>query len=226
MASSKFDALQESLGYRFLNAKLLSQALTHRSHSTPHNERLEFLGDSVLNCLVAAELYARFPRQKEGELSRLRSSLVREQSLSQVATDIGLGDFLRLGEGELKSGGFRRPSILADAMEALLGAVFLDGGFEAARGTVLHIYGPALELLDPKVTGDKDPKTLLQEWLQSRKHALPQYKVVTTAGAAHEQHFEVECVIEELKVRTIGSGPSRRTAEQEAARSAFERLSR
>jgi ribonuclease-3 len=221
----KLDPLQERLGHRFRDARLLRQALTHRSHSTPHNERLEFLGDGVLNCIIAAELYTRFGTLKEGELSRLRASLVREQRLHELATGLALGDHLRLGEGELKSGGFRRPSILADALEALIGAVFLDGGFEAAHGVVLRLYGPLLETASPK-TAEKDPKTQLQEWLQSRRYALPQYSVLATRGAAHEQRFEVECLVRELELRTVGTGTSRRLAEQEAARSAYDQLQR
>jgi len=219
----KADALQDRLGYSFRDSRLLQQALTHRSHSTPHNERLEFLGDGVLNCIIAAELYTRFASLREGELSRLRASLVREQRLHEVAAGLALGDFLRLGEGELKSGGFRRPSILADALEAVIGAVFLDGGFDAARVLVLHLYLPLLEAVDPK-SAEKDPKTQLQEWLQSRRYALPQYTVVATRGAAHDQRFEVECLIRELDVRTTGSGTNRRLAEQEAARAAYERV--
>jgi len=219
----KYDALQERLGHRFRDARLLVQALTHRSHSTPHNERLEFLGDGVLNCIVAAELYNRFANLREGELSRLRASLVREERLHELAAGLALGDHLRLGEGELKSGGFRRPSILADALEALIGAVYLDGGFDAARGVVVRLYQPLLETLDAK-GADKDPKTQLQEWLQSRKYALPQYSVIATRGAAHDQRFEVECAVPELNLRTVGTGTSRRLAEQEAARMAFERL--
>lgn len=219
----KHAALQEGLGYRFDNPRLLEQALTHRSHGTPHNERLEFLGDGVLNCIIAAELYTRFAALNEGELSRLRASLVREQRLYELASALALGDELRLGEGELKSGGFRRPSILADALEALMGAVFLDGGFAAARAVVTRLYEPLLETLDPS-GADKDPKTRLQEWLQSRKYALPQYSVVATHGAAHDQRFEVECLVRELAVRTVGTGPSRRLAEQEAARAAYDRL--
>jgi ribonuclease-3 len=221
----KYVALQDGLGYRFQNPRLLQQALTHRSHGTPHNERLEFLGDGVLNCIIAAELYTRFAELREGELSRLRASLVREQRLHELAIRLSLGEQLRLGEGELKSGGFRRPSILADALEALIGAVFLDGGFEAAREVVARLYEPLLETLGSSGAGaDKDPKTQLQEWLQSRKYALPQYSVVATHGAAHDQRFEVECLVRELAVRTVGSGASRRLAEQEAARAAFERL--
>lgn len=221
----KHDPLQEHLGYRFADARLLQQALTHRSHSTPNNERLEFLGDGVLNCIVAAELYTRHAGLKEGELSRLRASLVREQRLHELAAGLALGEYLRLGEGELKSGGFRRPSILADALEALIGAVFLDGGFEAARSVVLRLYRPLLERSGP-TAAEKDPKTQLQEWLQSRRYALPQYSVLATRGAAHEQLFEVECLIRELDLRTIGMGTSRRLAEQEAARSAFHKLQR
>jgi ribonuclease-3 len=215
--------LQASLGHRFRDARLLAEALTHRSHGTPHNERLEFLGDGVLNCIIAAELYTRFARLQEGELSRLRASLVREQRLHELATRLALGEQLRLGEGELKSGGFRRPSILADALEALIGAVYLDGGFAAARAVVARLYEPLLATLDPR-GADKDPKTQLQEWLQSRKYALPQYSVIATLGAAHEQRFEVECLVRELAVRTVGSGASRRLAEQAAARAAFDRL--
>jgi ribonuclease-3 len=221
----KHDHLQEQLGYRFADARLLQQALTHRSHSTPNNERLEFLGDGVLNCIVAAELYARHSSLKEGELSRLRASLVREQRLHELAAGLALGDQLRLGEGELKSGGFRRPSILADALEALIGAVFLDGGFEAARNVVLRLYRPLLEGAGA-TAAEKDPKTQLQEWLQSRRYALPQYSVLATRGAAHEQQFEVECLIRELDLRTTGTGTSRRLAEQEAARSAYDQLHR
>jgi ribonuclease-3 len=221
----KHDPLQEQLGYRFADDRLLQQALTHRSHSTPNNERLEFLGDGVLNCIVAAELYTRHAGLKEGELSRLRASLVREQRLHELATGLALGEYLRLGEGELKSGGFRRPSILADALEALIGAVFLDGGFEAARSVVLRLYRPLLENSGP-TAAEKDPKTQLQEWLQSRRYALPQYSVLATRGAAHDQLFEVECLIRELDLRTIGTGTSRRLAEQEAARTAFHKLQR
>ena len=217
------ERLQRHIGYRFSRPELLAQALTHRSHSAPHNERLEFLGDSVLNCVVAAELFGRFGALPEGDLSRLRAHLVREEALHQVAQTLSLGDHLRLGEGELRSGGFARPSILADALEALIGAIFLDGGFAAAQGTIVRLYEPLLAGLDPK-TLEKDPKTLLQELLQARKIALPQYSVVATRGAAHSQSFEVECLIPELSVRTTGSGSSRRTAEQEAALRAFAQI--
>lgn len=219
------DSLQRRIGFRFCRPELLHQALTHRSHSSPHNERLEFLGDSVLNCVAAAELYERFGGLSEGDLSRLRAGLVRREALHQMARALGLGELLKLGEGELKSGGFARPSILADAFEALIGAIFLDGGFAAARGVVRGLYEPLFAALDPTVSG-KDPKTLLQELLQARKIALPQYSVVATHGAAHRQSFEVECVISQLSVRTLGSGSSRRSAEQEAALRAFEQIRR
>lgn len=215
--------LQERIGYRFSRPELLAQALTHRSHSAPHYERLEFLGDSIVNCVIAAELYERFTKLPEGDLSRLRAHLVRQESLHRIAQTLGLGEHLRLGEGEMKSGGFARPSILADAFEALLGAIFLDGGFAAARETVLRLYDLPMAGLDP-ATLAKDAKTLLQELLQARKIALPQYSVVATHGAAHSQNFEVECLIPELSVRTTGSGSSRRIAEQEAALRAFEQI--
>ena len=217
------ERLQQRIGYRFSEPGLLARALTHRSHGALHNERLEFLGDSVLNCVVAAELFERFGELPEGELSRLRAHLVRQQALHEIAQTLGLGELLQLGEGELKSGGFARPSILADAFEALVGAIFLDGDFAAARETLRRLYEPLLEGLDPRALG-KDPKTLLQELLQARKIALPQYSVLATRGAAHSQNFEVECLIPQLSVRTTGSGSSRRSAEQEAAMRAFEQI--
>ena len=217
--------LQNAIGHVFSRADLLAQALTHRSHGTPHNERLEFLGDSVLNCVIAAELFERFGKLPEGDLSRLRAQLVRQEALHQLAQTLALGDYLRLGEGELKSGGFARPSILADAFEALIGAVFLDDGFLAARRTIVLLYEPLLADLDPNALA-KDPKTLLQELLQARRIALPQYSVVAARGAAHSQNFEVECLVPELSLRTTGSGSSRRSAEQEAALRAFEKIRR
>ena len=215
-----YGPLQRKLGYSFAQAALLQQALTHRSHSTPHNERIEFLGDSVLNCCIAHELYQRFGELKEGELSRLRANLVRQETLAELAQQLELGTYLHLGEGELRSGGFRRPSILADGLEALFGAVFLDGGFAAAQRVIRDLYASLLEHLDPQTLG-KDPKTLLQELLQARKIPLPQYAVVATQGAAHNQLFEVECHIPQLAIRTTGFGASRRIAEQEAAQHAF-----
>ena len=202
---------------------MLAQALTHRSYGTHHNERLEFLGDSVLNCVVAAELFDRFGALPEGELSRMRAHLVRQKALHGIAQALGLGEHLQLGEGELKSGGPSRPSILADAFEALVGAIFVDGGFAPAREAVRRLYEPLLAGLDPQSLG-KDPKTLLQEHLQARKISLPQYSVLATRGAAHHQSFEVECLIPQLSVRTTGNGNSRRTAEQDAAMRAFEQI--
>jgi len=217
------DRLQQDIAYRFSDQGLLVQALTHRSYGAMHNERLEFLGDSVLNCVIAAELFERFGALPEGELSRLRAHLVRQQALHGIAQALALGDQLQLGEGELKSGGSARPSILADAFEALVGAIFVDGGFAAAHEAVRRLYQPLLSSLDPQALG-KDAKTLLQELLQARQIALPQYSVLATRGAAHKQSFEVECLIPQLSVRTTGSGSSRRTAEQEAAMRAYERL--
>jgi ribonuclease-3 len=214
------DGFSLRIAYRFNDPDLLRRALTHRSHGSVNNERLEFLGDSVVNCVVALELYQKFPQLSEGELSRLRASLVNQQSLCIIAQECGLGEHLLLGEGELKSGGFRRPSILADAVEAVIGAVFLDGGFDGARAVVRRLFATSLDTIDPRTTG-KDPKTLLQEYLQGRRIALPQYAVVATDGEAHEQLFHVECLIPELDIRTLGDGSNRRSAEQKAARLAY-----
>jgi ribonuclease-3 len=215
--------LEERLGHRFERAGLLEQALTHRSYGSPHNERLEFLGDGVLDCVMAQELFARFPALSEGELSRLRASLVRKEALAAVARDLGLGDHLRLGEGESANGGATRPSILADTLEALYGAVFLDAGYESARRAVCSTFGPVLESLDPNATA-KDPKTRLQELLQARGQGLPSYSVVATQGAAHQQTFEVECVVEQLGLRATGRGEARRAAEQQAAEALLRQL--
>ena len=219
------DSVTGSSGHPFENPELLRQALTHRSYSATHNERLEFLGDGVLNCVIAAELFRRFPQLAEGELSRLRASLVNQQSLFEIAQQIELGAQLRLGEGELKSGGARRPSMLADALEAVIGAVFIDGGFEAARAVVLRLFEQPLSAADPLKLA-KDAKTQLQEFLQAHRMPLPQYAVISTAGEAHEQIFRVECVIPELNIRTEGEGASRRAAEQAAASRAYELGSR
>lgn len=210
-----------SIGHRFNDLDLLRRALTHRSYGTAHNERLEFLGDSVLNCAVALELYHKFPQLTEGELSRLRASLVNRQSLFAVAERFAFGERILLGEGEVKSGGFRRPSILADAVEAVVGASFLDAGFDTARSVVRTLFADALAAVDPETTG-KDPKTLLQEYLQGRRIALPQYAVIATRGEAHQHVFQVECVVPELGIRSLGEGSSRRGAEQSAARRAYE----
>jgi ribonuclease-3 len=213
--------LQNRLGYLFKDAALLQQALTHRSHSSLHNERLEFLGDSILNCVVASLLFDRYSKIDEGDLSRLRANLVKQQSLYEIAQRLELSQFLRLGEGELKSGGFRRPSILADTLEALFGAIFLDAGFDAARDAIRALYIPILDTVDPKTLG-KDAKTLLQEYLQGKKIALPQYNVVATHGAAHNQEFEIECLVPKLEIQVFGTGGSRRAGEQVAAKLALE----
>jgi ribonuclease-3 len=208
--------LERRLGHAFRDPALAAQALTHRSFGTQHNERLEFLGDALLNCAVATLLYDRFGDLPEGDLSRLRAALVNQASLSKIAASMGLGDRLRLGEGELKSGGFRRPSILADALEALLGAVYLDAGFDAVRAAVANLLAERLE----RAAGlpvEKDPKTALQEGLQARRLPLPRYSVLKTEGEAHDQTFTVECRVEDLALVAEGKGPSRRAAEQAAA---------
>ena len=212
--------LAKRLPYKFVNHGLLTQALTHRSFSAQNNERLEYLGDGALNFIIANQLYQRFPGLDEGDLSRLRAQLVKEVTLSEIAQTLNLGDALKLGEGELKSAGWRRPSILADALEAIIGAIYLDGGFESAQAFVLDLYAQKLETIDPKVI-DKDPKSLLQESLQSRKIAVPEYTVVHTSGEAHAQKFVVECFIQKHNIRTSGEGTSRRLAEQVAAQLAL-----
>ena len=214
--------IERRLGYRFSNAALLQQALTHRSHGVPHNERLEFLGDGLLNFVIAHLLFQRFTALPEGDLSRLRAGLVNQQALSELAASLSLGDHLRLGEGELKSGGFRRPYILADTFEALIGAIYLDSGFAAAEKVLTELYRPLLTGIDPAASGNKDPKTRLQEYLQGRRLALPLYSIVSIGGEAHEQHFRVECAIPEFSIRALGEGASRRAAEQEAAQGAYE----
>jgi ribonuclease-3 len=213
--------LQERLGYTFQKPDLLMQALTHRSHSKKNNERLEFLGDSVLNCTVAEMLYERYGDLDEGDLSRVRANLVKQQALYEIAQALQLSDCLRLGEGELKSGGFKRPSILADSFEAIVGAIFLDSGFEASKKVLRKWYSQILEHVDPRTLG-KDDKTLLQEYLQGHQLPLPIYTVVATTGVAHNQQFEVECSIPSLKVTLNGKGASRRAAEQAAAKLSLE----
>jgi ribonuclease-3 len=219
----RLEQIEKMLGHRFARQELLLQALTHRSHGSPHNERLEFLGDAVLNCIMATLLYERFEALREGELSRQRANLVKQDTLAEIAQSLKLGDFLRLGEGELKSGGFRRPSILADGLEALFGAIYLDAGFVAARDAIERLFGERLAVVDPKQSG-KDAKTELQELLQGRKLPLPQYNLLATRGEAHAQEFEVECVIPSLSISERGVGNSRRNAEQAAARSAIGRI--
>jgi ribonuclease-3 len=211
----------EVAGYRFVDQALLRQALTHRSHNAAHNERLEFLGDSILNCVIAAELFSMYPAMAEGDLSRVRASLVNGQNLSVLANQLDLGRRLLLGEGELRSGGAQRPSMLANAVEAVIGAVYLDAGFVVAQSFTLRIFADSLKAIDLRVAG-KDAKTLLQELLQARHLPLPRYVVIATAGEAHEQSFQVECNVSELDIKTIGDGASRRAAEQVAARQAYD----
>lgn len=215
--------LSVAIGHVFGDAALLRQALTHRSHSQPHNERLEFVGDAVLNCVIALALFQRFPALPEGDLSRLRAGLVNQASLASHAERLALGRYLLLGEGEARSGGAGRPSILADALEALIGAVFVDAGFEQAQAVTLGFFEQALAELDT-VASEKDPKTRLQEHLQARRMALPVYRVTAIRGEAHRQEFEVECSVEAFGVRASGTGTSRRGAEQMAAREAYERV--
>jgi len=209
-------ALQERLQHRFAEPRLLAQALTHRSFSSDHNERLEFLGDSVLNLAVAALLYDRLSALPEGDLSRVRANLVKQDTLHQLAVTLGLPDVLRLGEGELRSGGNKRPSILADALEAVIGAVHLDAGYPAAEALVRRLFQD-VEINPRMQAAAKDPKTELQEWLQGRKLQLPIYRVAGTLGAAHKQTFDVECEIPELGATERGIGASRRAGEQAAA---------
>ncbi len=215
--------LSKRIGYAFSDQALLEQALTHRSAGSPHNERLEFLGDAILNFVIAEELYQRFAEAREGELTRLRASLVKGATLSALARELDLGAQLRLGSGELKSGGRGRDSILADAFEALVGAIYQDGGMEACRRFIGDAYeGPlAAASLQRAV---KDPKTRLQEWLQSRQVALPCYSVLVAEGDAHDQVFTVECRVDGLMVTTQGQGSSRRKAEQAAAQKALAQL--
>ncbi|MFY9261620.1 MAG: ribonuclease III [Gallionella sp.] len=215
--------LCKQLGHEFNQPVLLKRALTHRSYAPDHYERLEFLGDSILGCIVARHLFNTFPQLSEGELSRLRSNLVKEETLVTLAQQLNLGTYLSLGEGERKSGGHRRPSILADAMEALFGAVFLDAGFMAAEKVVLGLLVPYLAQVDVTTLG-KDAKTLLQEYLQSKRIPLPSYKIIATQGEAHSQLFQVECNIPPLKIITRGEGNSRRNAEQQAALAAYQRI--
>ena len=212
-----------AIDHAFVDPDLLRQALTHRSYGAPNNERLEFVGDAVLDCVIAVALFERFPAIPEGDLSRARAHLVNKDTLADVARRIGLGSAIRLGEGELRSGGADRASILSDALEAVFGAVFLDGGFDAARRTIESAYAELLRDADPAVLG-KDPKTRLQEWLQAQRRAVPDYVIVATSGEAHAQRFTVECRIAGFDVVATGSGASRRAAEQDAARHAFEAL--
>jgi ribonuclease-3 len=208
--------LRDALGYECRDPALLEAALTHRSAGSQHNERLEFLGDAVLNCVVAMLVFREFGAADEGDLSRFRASLVSGEALAVIAVEINLGEQCRLGSGELKSGGFRRKSILADTLEALFGAIYLDGGFEAAANVLERLFIPRLDRL-PSAADLKDPKTRLQETLQARGLPLPMYAVEFISGEAHSQQFHVACSVDVLGLKTVGSGASRRRAEQAAA---------
>ena len=220
----KLDKFQTILDYHFKQSDLLEQALTHRSYSrNKNNERLEFLGDSVLNLVISQYIYEREPGADEGDLSRIRSSLVNEEALARVARDIGLGDFIYLGGGELKSGGFRRSSILSDTLEAIIGAIYLDSGFDKARDTILFLYRDYLRTL-PDTDTLKDAKTQLQEYLQSKQLDLPEYTVIKTTGKSHDQVFTVSCRVTSLQVQSSGTGSSRKKAEQNAAKKMLDQL--
>ena len=218
------DARAAALGHVFRRPELLHQALTHRSFAAEHNERLEFIGDGVLNCAIALMLYERFPQMPEGDLSRMRAGLVNRDTLHRHAAALGLGATIRLGEGEAKSGGAARPSILADALEAVLGAIFLDAGYAAAHAAIERIYADDLAGADTEIA--KDPKTRLQEWLQGRRLPVPEYAIVEVRGEAHLQIFEVVCRITTLDIAATGTGASRRAAEQAAAAQAYEQATR
>lgn len=214
--SDPLAALQARLQHRFSDPKLLVRALTHRSFSAEHNERLEFLGDSVLNLAVASLLYQRLEAQPEGDLSRVRANLVKQESLHGLAVELGLSQVIRLGEGEVRSGGKTRPSILADALEAVIGAVHLDAGYDTAEALV-HRFFKDVEIAPHMSAAAKDPKTELQEWLQGRRMKLPIYRIAATLGAAHKQTFEVECEVPDFGILERGIGGSRRAGEQAAA---------
>ncbi len=219
------DKLAQHLGIPFANPDLLEMALRHRSAGNVNNERLEFLGDAVLNLVIADQLYALRAEAAEGELSRWRASLVREESLAIIARELSLGEYLVLGSGELKSGGFRRDSILADAFEAMIGAVYLDQGFDVVQALLVRLFERMLQDL-PDAASLKDPKTRLQEWLQGNKRELPTYEVTRTRGQAHKQVFEVTCRLGDSQMTALGSGSSRRKAEQAAAELMFETLTK
>jgi ribonuclease-3 len=220
---ARLDALQKRLGYPFVDGELLARALTHRSFGADHNERLEFLGDAVLNLAVSSLLFDRFGGSDEGDLTRVRAHLVREESLHRAALALGLPETMRLSEGEARGGGAQRPSILADAVEAIIGAVFLDGGFDRASELVRRLFGEIIAASEA-ASWTKDAKTELQEWLQARRIAVPAYRIVATTGQAHAQTFEVECAIASLSMTESGRGRSRRSAEQEAARRLLDAL--
>jgi ribonuclease-3 len=222
--NSPIAKLEKKLGYQFNDAELINLALTHRSAHGKHNERLEFLGDSILSFVIGDDLYHRFPKVNEGDMSRMRATLVRGNTLAELGREFELGDHLKLGPGELKSGGFRRDSILADAVEAIIGAIYLDSDIEVVRGIILSWYKQRLEAIQPGVS-QKDPKTRLQEFLQGRRKPLPVYTVTNIKGEAHNQQFTVSCEVAGVGSPVIGKGTSRRKAEQAAAELALEQLS-
>lgn len=222
--TSPINRLQRKIGYEFVNPELINLALTHRSANGKHNERLEFLGDSILSFVVADELYHRFPNVDEGDMSRMRATLVRGHTLAELGREFMLGDYLYLGPGELKSGGFRRDSILADAVEAIIGAIYLDSNTDVVRTIILAWYNSRLETIEPGIS-QKDPKTRLQENLQGRRLPLPAYNVTNIKGEAHNQEFTVECEISGMDIPVVGKGTSRRKAEQAAAEIALGQLS-
>jgi len=222
--NSPIDKLERKIGYQFKDTDLIHLALTHRSAAGKHNERLEFLGDSILSFVIADDLYHRFPKVNEGDMSRMRATLVRGHTLAELGREFALGDYLKLGPGELKSGGFRRDSILADAVEAIIGAIYLDSDTETIRGIILSWYKTRLDAIQPGVS-QKDPKTRLQEFLQGRRNPLPVYTVTNIKGEAHNQEFTVECKVAGVDKPVIGKGTSRRKAEQAAAETALEQLS-
>lgn len=212
----QYPILEKQLGYIFNNTELLTEALTHRSVSNRNYERLEYLGDSIVNFIIAEDLFQQFPNAFEGQLSRMRATLVKKETLASIARDLDISDFLILGSGELKSGGFRRDSILADAVESLVAAIYLDSDLDRCRETVLQWFGRRLKSITPEVS-NKDPKTRLQEYTQARKYTMPEYTLLKTEGEAHNQLFFVSCTISSLSKTTEGSGRSRRRAEQDAA---------
>ena len=222
-SGADLDELQRKLGYQFREPEYLMLALTHRSNGNQNNERLEFLGDSIVNMVIAEYLYQHFEKAREGQLSRLRARMVKGVTLAEIGREFGLGRYLRLGSGEMKSGGFRRESILADAVESIIGAIYLDSNFDTCRQQVLQWFALRLKKLDLQDT-QKDPKTRLQEYLQSRQFPLPRYDVISVDGEAHAQTFHVSCALPSLDRKSAGVGSSRRIAEQEAARNALKQL--
>ncbi|WP_369602793.1 ribonuclease III [Hahella sp. SMD15-11] len=221
--SASLNTLQKRLGYHFRDVSLLELALTHRSYGSRNNERLEFLGDSILNFTIAARLYEFVPEAREGQLSRLRARLVKGVTLAELGREFGLGEYLRLGPGEMKSGGYRRDSILADTVESIIGAIYLDSDIQTCQGRILAWFEPRIQALDLSLP-QKDPKTRLQEFLQGRRQPLPNYEVTNVSGKAHAQIFTVTCTVEGLDSPCVATGTSRRQAEQEAAAMALKAL--